>query len=121
MEKRYLTTWDFAYKEIAGDCGETDWRRVDFQKDDEFFVTGNVIVYVEFGFPETLEEKPRKPRYSGKFVVRKIKQTIRRQRGIEKGFVVVLLEETDVTPEISKSVTDIIDTYTKDGGLIPLP
>ena len=122
MGIKCLPTWGFAYKEISGECGEVDWRRVDFYKDDPIFRTGNVLVYIEFDFPPRKPgENVKAPGYSGKFVVRKIKQTIRDQPGIMKGYVAMLLEETESNAQITKEVAKIIAKHEKVGGLISLP
>jgi hypothetical protein len=121
MEITYLTSWGFAYRELAGEV-EVNCRWVDFQKDDAAYKTDNLIVYLEFDFPPVKEgEKVGKPKYSGRYLVRKITQTIRTQKGIEKGYVAILLEEAQPTKEIKKEVNRIIKKYEKEGGLIPLP
>jgi len=122
MAIEYLTLFNFDYQEIADGCGESDWKRVDFRKDKEVYKTGNTIVYIDFDFPPRKPgEKVEKPQYSGNFVVRNIKQTVRNHPGITKGYVTILLEEAETTKEIKKEVKKIIGTYDKDGGLIPLP
>jgi hypothetical protein len=126
MDIEYMTIFGFDYKEIAGECGQTDWKRVDFRKDKPFYKTGNILVYIEIDFPAREPgEDVKKPQYSGRFVSRRVKQTIRNHPGITKGYVAILLEETDYTEElllqIRKEVKKIIAKYKKEGGLIPLP
>jgi len=122
MEIEYLTIFNFDYREIAGECGEIDWKRVDFRKDKEVYKTDNIMVYIDFDFPPHKPgEDVKKPQYSGKFVARRIKQTVRNHPGITKGFAAILLEETETTKEMKKEVKKIIAKYKKEGGLIPLP
>jgi hypothetical protein len=126
MHIEYLTIFGFDYKEIAGECGESDWKRVDFRKDKPVYKTGNIIVYLEIDFPPRKPgEDVKKPTYSGKFVARRIKQTVRKHPGLNPQWVAILLEEIDTTlethEEIKKEVKSIIDKFEKEGGLIPLP
>jgi len=122
MEVKYITSWGFAYREVSGESAESSWRRIDFQQDNPAFKTGNVIVYIEFDFPpKKAGEAAKKPTYSGKFIARKIKQTIRTQKGIAKGYVAILLKKTKLTRAMKKEARGIIDKYAKEGKLIPLP
>jgi len=122
MDIEYLTIFNFDYQEIAGECGEIDWKRVDFRKDKPVYKTGAILVYLDFNFPPCAPgEAVKKPQYSGKFVVRRVKQTVRNHPGITTGFVAMLLEETESTKKIEKEVSKIIAKYAKEGGLIPLP
>jgi hypothetical protein len=126
MEIKYLTIFGFDYKEISGDCGEIDWKRLDFRKDKPIYKTGNVIVYLEIDFPpRDPGEDAQKPEYSGRFVTRRIKQTVRNHPVLQKGYVAILLEEFKHTDEslvaIRQEVKNIIAKYKQEGGLIPLP
>ena len=126
MAIEYLTIFGFDFKEIFGDCDEVDWKRVDFRKDKPGYKTGNTLVYIEIDFPAREPGKDvKKPEYSGRFIARKVKQTIRNHPGITKGYAAILLEESDHTPglflEIGEEVKNIIAKYEKEGGLIPLP
>jgi len=122
MNIEYLTIFNFDYQEIAGKCAETDWKRLDFRKDNPVYKTGNVIVYLDINFPHRNPDEPvQKPQYSGEFIARRIKQTVRNHPGITPGFVAMLLEEVEATKEIKKEVKKIIAKYKQEGGLIPLP
>jgi hypothetical protein len=111
----YLTIWDFAYKELSGE----NWRKIDFQEDNASFMVDNLIVYIELTRPQ--KDSTEKPKYSGKFLIRKIKQTVRRHSGIKPGFVALLLEEAKITSQIEQKIANILTDFNKYGTLISPP
>jgi hypothetical protein len=118
MERKYITSWGFVYKEIAA---EKEWRQVDFQQDDKAFNTGNLAIYMEFDFPPDAG----KAQYTGNFVVKKITETYRKYPGIAKNYVVLSLEDVELTPEqtkeIQEEVAKIKAKFEQEDGFIPLP
>ena len=126
MEIEYLTVFSFDYREIAGKCGEIDWKRLDFRKNKDVYKTGNTLVYLEIDFPTRKPgEDVKKPEYSGEFAIRRIKQTVRNHPGVTKGYTAILLDESPHAPglrgEVAAEVKNIIAKYAKEGGLISLP
>ena len=116
MKIVYLTTWDFVYTPLIADKP----RLIDIQSDQPDLVTGNLAVYVEFGFPPKAADGTQgKAEYSGRFTLRKIKQTLKGFPGVKPKRAVLLLDPVnisdyaDVMEEIEKQVKQIKEDYEK--------
>ncbi len=124
MSIAYVTCPDWHYIEIAGEHPVISGsRRIDVQPDDPLLDWRNIVVYLEFHMPDRKNPDDTRPQgYTGRFLIRKIAQSMRGYPGILPRAVMLLLEEyapteTEMTM-IKEQVTDLLVRAERVGGIL---
>jgi hypothetical protein len=120
MRTVFVSCWYFNFESLAQ---EKDFRLIDVQKDVPDLRTGSLIVYMEVAFDYSAT--PPRPHYSGKYLIRRVSQSIRKFDGIKDNYVILLLDASPIPTktirEISAEVHKRAKEFDKSGGHIPLP
>lgn len=127
MSIAYVTSFDWLYRELAGDHPLIPGiRKIDVQPNDPLLDWKNIVVYLEYHAKDPNDVADLIPTgYTGRFIVRKIAQSCRGYVGVHKNAVLLLVEEyapTEVEETIIKAqVTDIMVRSEKVDGMIVPP
>jgi hypothetical protein len=114
----YTPLWYYDFCSLVGSNGE--YRQIDVQREVPGLCSGSVVVYMEVGFDYS--QKPARPCYTGKYLVRKVIESIGGFYGLKEGHIAILLKPLDTEPpEIEDTVDKMIDRFNKEGGYIPFP